>query len=425
MCIRDSINAEYGGKKMRTAKNIKRIRVCFSVSRCFARFYTNGKVIQSKAAVAWKAGEPLSIEVIDVAPPKAGEVRVKIVSTGVCHTDKFTLSGEDPEGRFPCILGHEGAGIVESVGEGVTYVRPGDHVIPLYTPECYLPKSGEQPCGQCWCRQSHARQSNLCQKIRSTQGQGLMPDGTSRFSKDGKQIYHFMGCSTFSEYTVHPEIALAKIDTEAPLNKVGLLGCGITTGLGAVLNTLKVEQGSTVGVFGLGAVGLAAVMGAKMAGAKHIYAIDINPSKFEFAKELGATHTVNPHEYPGKPIQQTLVEITGGGFDYTVEAVGSTDLMNAALESCHKGWGTSCIVGVAGKGEIHTRPFQLVTGRVWKGSAFGGVRGRSELPGIVQQYLKGEVKVDEFITHRMGLQDINKAFALMAEGKSLRAMVDF
>jgi len=351
---------------------------------------------------------------------------VKIISTGVCHTDKFTLSGEDPEGIFPCILGHEGAGIVESVGEGVTSVKAGDHVIPLYIPECYVPKQpSEKPCGQCWCRQSPYRQTNLCQKIRVTQGKGVMPDGTSRFSKDGKDIFHFMGCSTFSEYTVHPDIALAKIDPSAPLDKVGLLGCGITTGMGAVLNNLRVEAGSTVAVFGLGAVGLAAVMGAKMAGAKKIYAIDINSSKFNFAQQLGATDTINPKDYPGKPLQQTLVELTGGGFDYTVEAVGNLDLMRAALESCHKGWGTSCIVGVAGKGEVSTRPFQLVTGRVWKGSAFGGYRGRSELPGIVNQYLKGQVKVDEFITHRMPLKDINDAFDLMRDGKSLRAMVDF
>jgi len=352
---------------------------------------------------------------------------VKIVSTGVCHTDKFTLSGEDPEGKFPCILGHEGAGVVESVGEGVTYVKPGDHVIPLYTPECYLPKHpNEEPNGQCWCRRSPVRQSNLCQKIRSTQGEGLMPDGTSRYSKDGKPIYHFMGCSTFSEYTVHPEISVAKIDKDAPLNKVGLLGCGITTGLGCVLNTLKVEAGSTVGVFGLGAVGLSAIMGAKMAGAARIIAVDTNPAKFGIAKDLGATQCLNPHDYPNKPLQQTIVEITGGGLDYSIEAVGSVELMRIALESCHKGWGQSCIVGVAGAGkEISTRPFQLVTGRVWKGSAFGGVRGRSELPGLVKKYMKGEVKVDEFITHRVPLVDINKAFDLMKDGHSLRAMVDF
>ena len=369
--------------------------------------------MKAKAAVAWEAGKPLSIEEVDVQGPKAGEVLVRLVATGVCHTDAYTLSGQDPEGAFPCILGHEGGGVVEEVGPGVTSVKPGDHVIPLYTPEC-----GE-------CKFCTSGKTNLCQKIRVTQGQGLMPDGTSRFSINGKQILHFMGTSTFSEYTVLPEIAVAKINKEAPLEKVCLLGCGITTGIGAVLNTAKVQPGSTVAVFGLGGVGLSVIQGAVMAKASRIIAIDINPGKEEIARQMGATDFVNPNDYD-RPIQEVIVDMTDGGVDYSFEAVGNTKLMRAALECCHKGWGESTIIGVAGAGqEICTRPFQLVTGRVWRGSAFGGVKGRSQLPGMVDQYMQGEITIDPFITHTMGLEDINKAFDLMHEGKSIRSIIRY
>jgi S-(hydroxymethyl)glutathione dehydrogenase/alcohol dehydrogenase len=369
--------------------------------------------MKSKAAVAWEAGKPLSIEEVDVEGPKAGEVLVRNVASGVCHTDAFTLSGEDPEGAFPVILGHEGGGVVEEVGAGVTSVAPGDHVIPLYTPEC-----GE-------CKFCKSGKTNLCQKIRITQGQGVMPDGTSRFSLNGKKILHFMGTSTFSEYTVLPEISVAKVNQDAPLEKVCLLGCGITTGIGAVLNTAKVEPGSTVAVFGLGGVGLSCIQGAVMAKAGRILAVDINPEKEAMAKALGATDFVNPKDYDA-PIQQVIVELTDGGVDYSFEAVGNTNLMRAALECCHKGWGVSTIIGVAGAGqEICTRPFQLVTGRVWKGSAFGGVKGRSQLPGMVDQYMQGQIKVDEMITHTMGLEDINKAFDLMHDGGSIRSVIHF
>ena len=369
--------------------------------------------MKAKAAVAWEAGKPLTIEEVDIQGPKAGEVLVRLVATGVCHTDAFTLSGEDPEGAFPVILGHEGGGVVEEVGEGVTSVKPGDHVIPLYTPEC-----GE-------CKFCTSGKTNLCQKIRVTQGQGLMPDGTSRFSINGKQILHFMGTSTFSEYTVLPEIAVAKISKEAPLEKVCLLGCGITTGIGAVLHTAKVEPGSTVAVFGLGGVGLSVIQGAVMAKASRIIAIDINPDKEQMARQLGATDFVNPKDHD-RPIQEVIVDMTDGGVDYSFEAVGNTQLMRAALECCHKGWGESTIIGVAGAGqEICTRPFQLVTGRVWRGSAFGGVKGRSQLPGMVDQYMQGEIKIDPFITHTMGLEDINKAFDLMHEGKSIRSVIHY
>ena len=369
--------------------------------------------IKCKAAVAWEAGKPLSIETVEVAPPKAGEVRVKIVASGVCHTDAFTLSGEDPEGVFPSILGHEGGGIVESVGEGVTSLAVGDHVIPLYTPEC-----GE-------CKFCKSGKTNLCQQIRETQGKGLMPDGTSRFSIDGKPIYHYMGCSTFSEYTVLPEISLAKVNPDAPLEEVCLLGCGVTTGMGAVLNTAKVEPGATVAVFGLGGIGLSAIIGAVMAKAGRILAIDINEDKFELAKQLGATDVINPKTFD-KPIQDVIVEMTDGGVDYSFECIGNVDVMRSALECCHKGWGESVIIGVAGAGqEISTRPFQLVTGRVWRGTAFGGVKGRSELPGIVEQYLNGDIPLKTFITHNMPIDEVNDAFDLMHEGKSIRSVVHF
>lgn len=369
--------------------------------------------IKCKAAIAWGPGQPLSIEEVEVMPPQAGEVRVRIVATGVCHTDAFTLSGEDPEGVFPCILGHEGGGIVESVGEGVTSVKVGDHVIPLYTPEC-----GE-------CKFCKSGKTNLCQKIRATQGKGLMPDGTTRFSKDGQPIYHYMGTSTFSEYTVLPEISIAKVDPAAPLEEVCLLGCGVTTGIGAVMNTAKVKEGESVAIFGLGGIGLSAVIGARLAKAGRIIAIDINESKFELARKLGATDCINPNDYD-KPIQEVIVELTDGGVDFSFECIGNVKVMRAALECCHKGWGESVIIGVAGAGqEISTRPFQLVTGRVWRGSAFGGVRGRSELPSYVQRYIQGEFRLDDFITHTMGLEQINEAFDLMHEGKSIRTVIHY
>jgi S-(hydroxymethyl)glutathione dehydrogenase/alcohol dehydrogenase len=371
------------------------------------------KFIKSKAAIAWGPKEPLSIEEIDVMLPRKGEVLVRIVASGVCHTDAFTLSGEDPEGIFPAVLGHEGGGIVEQIGEGVTSVVVGDHVIPLYTPEC-----GE-------CKFCLSGKTNLCQKIRETQGKGLMPDGTTRFYKDGEPIYHYMGCSTFSEYTVLPEISLAKVNKDAPLEEVCLLGCGVTTGMGAVMNTAKVQAGDTVAIFGLGGIGLSAIIGATMAKASRIIAIDINESKFELAKQLGATDCINPTKFD-KPIQDVVVELTDGGVDYSFECIGNVDVMRSALECCHKGWGESIIIGVAGAGkEISTRPFQLVTGRVWRGSAFGGVKGRSELPDIVNRYMAGEFKLSDFITHTMGLEGVNEAFDLMHEGKSIRSVIHF
>jgi S-(hydroxymethyl)glutathione dehydrogenase/alcohol dehydrogenase len=369
--------------------------------------------MKTRAAVAWEAGKPLEIETIEIDGPKAGEVLLRNIASGVCHTDAFTLSGEDPEGIFPAVLGHEGGAIVEEVGAGVKGLQAGDHVIPLYTPEC----------GECsFCTSG---KTNLCQAIRVTQGQGLMPDGTSRFSHGDKQIFHYMGTSTFSEYTVLPEIAVARISENAPLEKVCLLGCGITTGIGAVLNTAKVEPGATVAVFGLGGVGLSAIQGATMAKASRILAVDINPDKFGLATQMGATDTVNPKDHDA-PIQEVIVDMTDGGVDYSFECVGNVKLMRAALECCHKGWGESVIIGVAGAGqEISTRPFQLVTGRVWRGTAFGGCKGRSQLPGMVDQYMNGEIKVDEFITHTMPLEDINSAFDLMHEGKSIRSVVHF
>lgn len=369
--------------------------------------------MKTLAAVAWEAGRPLEIETIDVEGPRAGEVLVEMVATGVCHTDAFTLSGADPEGIFPSILGHEGGGVVVEVGAGVSGLRPGDHVIPLYTAECRE------------CKFCKSGKTNLCQAVRATQGQGLMPDGTSRFSANGKPIYHYMGTSTFSQHTVVPEISLAKINPAAPLDKVCLLGCGITTGIGAVLNTAKVEPGSTVAVFGLGGIGLSVIQGAVMAGASRIIAIDVNPDKFAMAEQLGATDLVNPKDHDA-PIQEVIIEMTDGGVDYSFECVGNVRLMRSALECCHKGWGESVIIGVAGAGEeISTRPFQLVTGRVWRGTAFGGVRGRTELPGYVERYLAGEIKVDEMVTHVLPLADINKAFDLMHEGESIRSVIDF
>lgn len=373
----------------------------------------SAETITCKAAIAWEAGKPLSIEEVQVAPPKAGEVRIKIVATGVCHTDAFTLSGDDPEGIFPAILGHEGGGIVESIGEGVTSVAVGDHVIPLYTPEC-----GE-------CKFCKSGKTNLCQKIRATQGKGLMPDGTTRFSQNGKPIYHYMGCSTFSEYSVLPEISLAKINKTAPLEEVCLLGCGVTTGMGATTNAAKVQKGDSVAVFGLGGIGLSAIIGAQMAGAGRIVAIDINESKFELAKQLGATDCINPQKFD-KPIQEVIVEMTDGGVEWSFECIGNVNVMRSALECCHKGWGESVIIGVAGAGqEISTRPFQLVTGRVWRGTAFGGVKGRSQLPDYVERYLAGEFKLSDFITHTMKLEDINEAFDLMHEGKSIRSVIHY
>lgn len=369
--------------------------------------------MKTRAAVAWGPGQPLKIEEVDLELPKKGEVLVRITATGVCHTDAYTLSGADPEGIFPSILGHEGAGVVEAVGEGVTSVAVGDHVIPLYTPEC-----GE-------CKFCKSGKTNLCQAIRSTQGKGLMPDGTTRFSKDGEPIYHYMGTSTFAEHTVVPEIALAKVSKDAPLEEICLLGCGVTTGMGAVHNTAKVQAGDTVAVFGLGGIGLSVIIGAVQAKASRIIAIDINNDKETIAKQLGATDFINPKDFD-KPIQEVIVEMTDGGVDFSFECIGNVKVMRSALEACHKGWGESVIIGVAGSGEeISTRPFQLVTGRVWRGSAFGGVKGRTELPDYVQRYLDGEFKLSTFITHTMGLDDINQAFDLMHEGKSIRTVIHY
>jgi len=367
--------------------------------------------MKSRAAVALEPGKPLEIAEVDLEGPGKGEVLLRVVATGVCHTDAYTLSGKDSEGVFPSILGHEGGAVVEEVGVGLTTVKPGDHVIPLYTPEC----------GRCkFCRSG---KTNLCGAIRATQGKGLMPDGTSRFSLNGRTVYHYMGTSTFSEYTVVPEIAVVKINPAAPLDKACLLGCGITTGIGAVLNTAKVEPGAAVAVFGLGAIGLSVVQGAVLARAGRILAIDVNPAKFDMARSLGATEFINPKDHAA-PIQDVIVDMTDGGVDYSFECIGNVETMRAALECCHKGWGESVIIGVAGAGEeIRTRPFQLVTGRVWRGTAFGGVKGRSQLPGYVDRYLHGEIKVDEMVTHTMPLKDINRAFDLLHEGKSIRSVI--
>lgn len=368
--------------------------------------------MKTRAAVAFGAGKPLEIVDVDLAGPKAGEVLVEIKATGVCHTDAFTLSGDDPEGVFPAILGHEGAGVVLEVGPDVKGLKPGDHVIPLYTPEC-------RECDYCL-----NPKTNLCQAIRSTQGQGVMPDGSSRFSLDGQPILHYMGCSTFSNYTVLPEISLAKVREDAPFDKICYIGCGVTTGIGAVAFTMKVEPGSTVAVFGLGGIGLNVIQGAKMVGATRIIGIDINPSKVGLAKQFGMTDFVNPKEVDN--VVDYLIGMTGGGVDYSFECIGNVDVMRQALECCHKGWGRSCIVGVAGAGkEISTRPFQLVTGRSWHGTAFGGARGRTDVPKIVDWYMEGKINIDELITHKMPLQDINKAFDLMHSGESIRSVIEF
>ena len=368
--------------------------------------------MKTRAAIAYKAGDPLSIEEVDLQGPQDGEVLVEVMATGVCHTDQFTLSGDDPEGAFPAILGHEGAGIVREVGAGVTSVKPGDHVIPLYTPEC-------RECDYCL----HPK-TNLCQSIRSTQGQGLMPDGTSRFSIDGTPILHYMGCSTFSNFTVLPEIALAKVREDAPFEKICYIGCGVTTGVGAVVFDAKVEPGSNVAVFGLGGIGLNVIQGAKMVGADKIIGIDINPEKVEIAKKFGMTDFIHPKECEN--VIEAIADLTNGGVDYSFECIGNVDVMRQALECCHKGWGESVIIGVAGAGqEISTRPFQLVTGRVWRGSAFGGARGRTDVPKIVDWYMDGKINIDDLITHVMPLDEINNAFDLMHKGESIRSVVTF
>lgn len=374
---------------------------------------TVGKTITCKAAVAWEAGKELSIEDIEVAPPKAHEVRIEIYYTGVCHTDAYTLSGKDPEGAFPIVLGHEGAGIVESVGEGVTNVKPGDHVVALYTPEC-------QECKFC-----KSGKTNLCGKIRATQGKGVMPDGTSRFKCKGKDLLHFMGTSTFSQYTVVADISVVAVQQDAPMDRTCLLGCGITTGYGAARITANVEEGSNIAVFGAGCVGLSVVQGAVTNKAGKIIVVDVNPAKKEWADKFGATHFVNPTELKDQTIQDKLIEMTDGGCDYTFDCTGNVNVMRAALEACHKGWGESIIIGVAAAGqEISTRPFQLVTGRVWRGCAFGGVKGRSQMKDLVADYQKGALKVDEFITHRKTLGEMNNAFETMKAGDCIRAVVD-
>jgi len=364
-----------------------------------------------RAAVAFEAGAPLSIETVKLEGPRAGEVLVEVKATGICHTDEFTRSGADPEGLFPAILGHEGAGIVVDVGPGVTSLKKGDHVIPLYTPECRQ------------CKSCLSRKTNLCTAIRGTQGKGVMPDGSSRFSLGGKPVYHYMGCSTFSNYTVLPEIALAKIREDAPFDKVCYIGCGVTTGIGAVINTAKVEVGANVVVFGLGGIGLNVVQGARMAGAGMIVGVDLNPARKELAEKFGMTHFVNPKEVRGELVPY-LVDLTGGGADYSFECIGNVEVMRQALECCHRGWGVSVIIGVAGAGqEINTRPFQLVTGRVWKGTAFGGARGRTDVPKIVDWYMEGKINIDDLITHVMPLERINEGFELMHSGESIRSVV--
>jgi S-(hydroxymethyl)glutathione dehydrogenase / alcohol dehydrogenase len=369
--------------------------------------------VDVRAAIAYSAGAPLVVETVQLAGPKAGEVLVEIKATGICHTDEFTRSGADPEGAFPTILGHEGAGIVVDVGTGVTSVKKGDHVIPLYTPECRQ------------CKSCLSRKTNLCTAIRATQGKGVMPDGTSRFSLKGKPLYHYMGCSTFANFTVLPEIAVAKIREDAPFDKVCYIGCGVTTGIGAVINTAKVEPGANVVVFGLGGIGLNVVQGARIAGAGMIIGVDLNPAREALARKFGVTHFVNPKEVKGDLVPY-LVDLTGGGADYSFECIGNVDVMRQALECCHRGWGVSVIIGVAGAGqEIRTRPFQLVTGRVWKGTAFGGARGRTDVPRIVDWYMSGKINIDDLITHVLPLDRINEGFDLMHEGKSIRAVVTY
>lgn len=368
--------------------------------------------MKTRAAIAWQAGQPLSIETVDIEGPKAGEALIEIKATGICHTDAYTLSGADPEGLFPSILGHEGAGIVRETGPDVRTLKVGDHVIPLYTPECRN------------CKTCLSRRSNLCTKIRATQGKGVMPDGTSRFSKDGKMLYHYMGCSTFSNYTVLPEIALAKVREDAPFDKICYIGCGVTTGIGAVIFTAKVWPGANVAVFGLGGIGLNVIQGAKMVGADKIIGIDLNPSKRAMAEKFGMTHFINPDEVGRDKVVQAIIDHTGGGADFSFECIGNVHTMRQALECAHRGWGESIIIGVAASGqEISTRPFQLVTGRVWKGSAFGGARGRTDVPKIVDWYMEKKINIDDLITHTMPLDKINEAFDLMHEGKSIRSVV--
>ncbi len=368
--------------------------------------------MQTRAAVAWEAGKPLSIETVHLEGPKAGEVLVEIKATGLCHTDAYTLSGADPEGLFPAILGHEGAGIVREVGPGVTTLRPGDHVIPLYTPECRQ------------CKTCLSQRSNLCTSIRATQGKGLMPDGTSRFRCEQTQVMHYMGCSTFANFTVLPEIALAKVRQDAPFDIICYIGCGVTTGIGAVVNTAKVWPGANVAVFGLGGIGLNVLQGARMVGADKIIGVDINPARQEMARQFGMTHFINPDEVGRDKVVQAIQDITDGGADFSFECVGNTTLMRQALECTHRGWGTSIIIGVAASGqEIATRPFQLVTGRNWRGTAFGGARGRTDVPKIVDWYMEGKISIDPLITHRLTLDQINEGFDLMHEGKSIRSVV--
>jgi S-(hydroxymethyl)glutathione dehydrogenase/alcohol dehydrogenase len=374
---------------------------------------SRGEMMDVRAAVAHKAGAPLAVETVQLEGPRAGEVLVEIKATGICHTDEFTLSGADPEGLFPAILGHEGAGIVVDVGPGVSSLRKGDHVIPLYVPEC-------RQCEYCL-----SRKTNLCQAIRITQGQGVMPDGSSRFSLGKEKLFHYMGTSTFANYTVVPEISLAKIRADAPFDKVCYIGCGVTTGIGAVINTAKVEPGANVVVFGLGGIGLNVIQGARLAGAHMIVGVDINPERKALAEKMGMTHFVNPKEVRGDLVPY-LVGLTNGGADYSFECIGNVEVMRQALECCHKGWGVSVIIGVAGAGqEISTRPFQLVTGRVWKGTAFGGARGRSDVPKIVDWYMEGRINIDDLITHKLALDDINQGFDLMHAGKSIRSVVAY
>ena len=368
--------------------------------------------MKTRAAVAWAANKPLTIETIELEGPKAGEVLVEIMATGVCHTDAYTLSGLDSEGKFPAVLGHEGAGIVREIGAGVTAVKVGDHVIPLYTPECRQ------------CKSCLSQRTNLCTAIRATQGQGLMPDGSSRFSCEGGEVFHYMGCSTFSNFTVLPEIALARVREDAPFEKICYIGCGVTTGVGAVVYTGKVWPGANVVVFGLGGIGLNVIQGARMVGADKIIGVDLNPGKVEMAKKFGMTDFVNPDEVGRDKVVQAIVDITGGGADFSFECIGNVHTMRQALECCHRGWGTSIIIGVAPSGtEITTRPFQLVTGRNWRGSAFGGARGRTDVPKIVDWYMDGKIYIDDLITHTMPLDEINTAFDLMHEGKSIRSVV--